>query len=83
MTLTRKSRSTSFLLTLLLGPLGLFYASPIGGLILCLVAIFTAPTIIGPVVCWFLAICIGDHCAHKHNEALREFSDMMRGKVAQ
>lgn len=81
MNLSEKSRAVSFLLTLLLGPLGLLYSSIAGGIILIIVAVVSAPTIIGPIVCWLLAILIGDHCTHKHNKSIREFKGMMANKA--
>jgi hypothetical protein len=71
--INRKSRTTSFLLTLLLGPLGLLYASPVAGIILLVVAIATAPTVVGPVACWVLAIAWGDHAAYHTNKNVDEF----------
>ncbi|AUI88399.1 hypothetical protein BS333_18905 [Vibrio azureus] len=77
MNLNEKSRLVSFLLTLFFGPLGLFYSSIAGALVLCLVAFFTAGTIIGPLLCWILAIAIGDHCVHKHNLNAKQIRDLM------
>lgn len=79
--LNRKSRTTSFLLTLLLGPLGLLYAAPMAGIILIVVAVLTAPTIVGPVVCWVLAIAWGDHAAHRANEQADEIIQALRERV--
>lgn len=68
MNLNPKSRLVSLVLTVLLGPLGLFYSSVAGGLILCVIAFVSLATVIGPVICWVLAIAIGDHCTYKHNK---------------
>ena len=78
MNLTKKSRLTSFVLTLLLGPLGLLYGSAAGGVILIILALVSAPTIIGPVICWVLAIAIGDSSVYKHNKGIDEFKMLMR-----
>lgn len=80
MNLNEKSRGISFLLTLLLGPLGLFYSTIAGALILFVITIVTAPSIIGPVICWILAIIIGDHYTHKHNKNIAEFKALMTNK---
>lgn len=56
---TQKSQGLGFILTLLLGPLGLFYSSWVAALILCVVAITSAASIIGPIVCWILTMIIG------------------------
>lgn len=73
-----KSRLVSLVLTVLLGPLGLLYASPAGGVILLVVAVVSAPTLVGPVVCWGLSIAWGDHSANKHNKAVRRFMAAVR-----
>ncbi len=67
MIVTEKSRGVSFSLTLLSGPIGLLYATIPGGLILIVVALVTAPTIIGPVVC-----STGDYAVQQHNAAIRQ-----------
>ncbi len=82
MNLNEKSRGASFILTLLFGPLGLLYSSIAGGVILIVIAITTAATIIGPLICWFLAIIIGDHYTHKHNKSILEFKALMENKNA-
>lgn len=83
MNLNEKSRTVSLLLTLFLGPLGLLYSSVAGGFILIVLAIVSAPTIIGPIVCWVLAIAIGDHCTHKHNQNIKKFTTMMTSKKSE
>ena len=80
MNINKKSRLASLLLTLLLGPLGLMYSSVIGGLILLVIAIFTIPTVFGPLICWGLAIIIGDSATYKHNKSIERFEDLMRVK---
>ncbi|MCG6308974.1 hypothetical protein K6U49_10300 [Vibrio alginolyticus] len=77
MNLNEKSRLTSFLLTLFFGPLGLFYSSLAGGIVLLVVAVLSAGTIIGPVICWVLAIAIGDHCTYKHNKNIIEIKNLV------
>ena len=68
MNLNQKSRLVSLLLTVFFGPLGLFYSSVAAGLVLCIIAFASFATVIGPVICWILAIAIGDHCTYKHNK---------------
>ncbi|MGR5165213.1 hypothetical protein ACPV4X_25315 [Vibrio owensii] len=80
MNLNPKSRLTSFLLTLFFGPLGLFYSSVAGALVLVIVAVATAGSVIGPVVCWVLAIAIGDHCTHKHNKNIDNIKELVSNK---
>ena len=66
-----KSQVLGFILTLLLGPLGLFYSSWVAALILCVIAIASAASIIGPVICWILAILIGFAAVSKHNKKVK------------
>jgi len=66
-----KSQMASFFLTLLLGPLGLFYSSWVSALILCVIAIAGAATIVVPLICWVLAILIGGMGVTQHNEKVR------------
>jgi ABC-type phosphate/phosphonate transport system permease subunit len=66
-----KSQGLGFVLTLLLGPLGLFYSSWVAALILCVIAIASAASIIGPIFCWILAIIIGFFAVSKHNEKVK------------
>ncbi|PTC02020.1 hypothetical protein C9980_25320 [Vibrio mediterranei] len=80
MNLNEKSRLVSFVLTLIFGPLGLFYSSLAGGLVLLIVAVITAGSIIGPIICWILAIAIGDHCTYKHNKNIAEIKNLVANK---
>ncbi|HIF9551108.1 TPA: hypothetical protein ACX6S2_003432 [Photobacterium damselae] len=66
--------------TVLLGPLGLFYSSVVGGLILCVIAFVSLATVIGPVICWILAIAIGDHCTYKHNKNIDNIKSLVANK---
>ena len=73
-----KSRLVSFILTVLLGPLGLFYSSAAGAVILIVLAVVTLPTVVGPFVCWGLAVLWGDTAAHRHNKAVGRLLDAIR-----
>jgi len=75
-----KSRMTSFLLTLLLGPLGLLYSSVVWGIILIVVAIASSPTVFGPIVVWILSIIMGDSMTVNHNEKLYAQAELMQSK---
>ncbi len=66
-----KSQGIGFILTFLFGPLGLFYSSWVAALILCVIAFASAATIIGPIICWVLAIIIGFAGVSKHNEKIK------------
>jgi len=65
-----KSRTTSAVLTVLLGPLGLFYTTVWGALALTVLAFVSAPTIIGPLFAWVVSIFWGDSLVKKHNSTL-------------
>ena len=65
-----KSRTTSAVLTVLLGPFGLFYTSFWAALALTVLAFASAPTIIGPLFAWVVSIFWGDSLVKKHNSAL-------------
>lgn len=80
MNLNPKSRLVSFLLTLFFGPLGLAYSSIAGALVLAFVAVATAASIVGPIVCWVLAIAIGDHCTYKHNKNIENIKELVSNK---
>lgn len=66
-----KSQMIGFILTLLLGPLGLFYSSWIAALILCVITISLASTIIIPLIIWVLAILISFDTVSRHNEKVK------------
>ena len=68
-----KSRGTSLILTILFGPLGLLYSTIAGAAILTLLAVISAATVVGPLVCWVLAIAIGDHATYKYNAGINEW----------
>ena len=73
-----KSQLAGFFLTLILGPLGLFYSSWIAALILCVIAIASAATIIGPIICWVLAILISFATVDSHNNKIRATANLNR-----
>ena len=66
-----KSQILGFVLTVLFGPLGLFYSSWVAALILCLIAIVSFSTIFVPVICWLLAIVIGFLTVRRHNQKVK------------
>lgn len=73
MNMNKKSRLTSLLLTILLGPLGLMYSSAVGGVVLLIIACASWWTIIGLIICWVLSIIIGDHMTYRHNQGINAF----------
>lgn len=79
---SEKSRLVSFFLTLLLGPLGLFYASVGGALVMIVLAVITVPVTGGAsaIIIWILSIAIGDHVAYKKNKSREELLNAIRGR---
>ncbi len=65
-----KSRITSFILTVLIGPLGLMYSSVLWGAVLTIIAVAGAATVVVPVVVWVLSILLGDSFTYNHNKKL-------------
>ncbi|MGM0562807.1 MAG: hypothetical protein ACQES2_00615 [Pseudomonadota bacterium] len=78
MDISKKSRNVSFLLTLLLGPLGLLYVSPVWAILMIILAIVLLPTVVGTVAVWIFSIAIGDHLAHKKNQNIDKFMAAMQ-----
>lgn len=73
----QKSRITSFILTVLLGPLGLLYSSIAAGLIMIFIAIISLPTGAGPIVVWILSIIMGDSFTYGYNKKIMAQAKMM------
>ena len=71
-----KSYLIGFILTFLLGPLGLFYSSWVAALILCVIAISTASTLVVPLFCWALALLINFPAVSRHNEKVRATANL-------
>lgn len=83
MDFTEKSRAASFFSTLIMGPLGLVYASPLAGLLLMIFTVYACSTrlIASPdivlLLCWMLAIGLGDHIVHKHNLSIEMLKKLL------
>jgi len=71
-----KSHVAGTVLTVLFGPLGLLYSSWVAALILCVIAIASSSTIIGPIVCWILSICISSFAVSKHNAKVEAAAEL-------
>jgi hypothetical protein len=82
----KKSRLASLLLTVLLGPLGLFYTGWVAALILLVLAIASFGSVIGPALCWLFSVAWGQIAVGKHNTQLTTTVDLMHsgsGQAAQ
>jgi len=77
-----KSQILGGVLTLIFGPLGLFYSSWIAALILCVIAVVSFSTIIGPVFCWVLAIIISLVTVSGHNKKVRATANLVHASTA-
>jgi len=64
----QKSKTVGFVLTLIFGPLGLFYSSWVAGLILSVLALFTLATIIIPLACWVISMAFSFYFVIRFNE---------------
>ena len=72
-----KSQIGGILITILLGPLGLFYASTGAAIVLCVIAFISATTIIGPIICWILSILVSIPCIAKHNDKVKSTANLL------
>ncbi|MDN3696784.1 hypothetical protein QWY97_05390 [Vibrio cortegadensis] len=78
MNLIPKSAMTSFILTFLFGPLGLFYSSPLWAVLLSIAFYFTLPTILVPIGIWLLSWGIGHYCVCTHNENIEAIKQLAK-----
>ena len=82
-----KSMGMAVLLALLLGPIGLLYASVLGGVILCLavfIAAFNSPaaaSYIG-IGAWLFSILLAPAAVYDKNKALRAQAELMTPEEA-
>lgn len=66
----RKSVAASILLTIFFGPLGLFYTTAEGALIMCVVTFFSMFTGIGLLIAWPACVVWGAMAAEAYNRRL-------------
>ena len=78
-----KSHFVSFLLTVCIGPVGVFYSSAPAGMMLTLIAVIGGLMTGGiiTVVVWPIAIIVGDACVSNHNKKAKEEQDRTTGLV--
>lgn len=74
-----KSQMAGFFLTLLFGPLGLFYTSWVAGLILTITAIGLGATIIVPVIIWVLSMLLSFGFVSDYNDKIKAKAELMAG----
>jgi len=70
-----KSRTTSAILTVLFGPLGMLYAHAGYAILLTIAAVISLPTGFGPLIAWIVAIFWGDALAkatHQQPQAVQQ-----------
>jgi hypothetical protein len=78
----RKSVAVAFLLSLVFGPPGSIYGSPLGGAVLTLIVIVSALGglgILAGVLGWLFAILLGPAGAADHNARVRAEAELMAG----
>lgn len=80
MNVIQKNQSTSFLLTIFFGPLGLLYASIGRGLFWTLIAVVFSWTIVVPIACWPIAIIEGYLSVNRHNKNVDKTIALLGGK---
>lgn len=73
-----KSYIVGLFLTLLLGPLGLFYCSAAAAIVLTLLAIVSATTMIGPVVIWGASMVASIGAVHAYNNRVKTFAALTK-----
>ena len=78
--MTKKSRLVSFALTLIFGPIGLLYASPLAGVLMIAAGLLIQPAVIGMIGLWVLTIAIGDHLCYKHNQSADRLEKLIAGR---
>ena len=66
-----KDQGIGIILTILLGPIGLLYASTAAGVVMTLIALATFPTVVGPVACWGLSVILGIDAISSHNRRVK------------
>lgn len=85
--MNKKSTGIAFLLAFLLGPVGLLYATPVGGAIMILAiggtAMFVGPlAIVVGVVGWVLSMIIALIAVSSHNSNVEKTIELLGGKKA-
>lgn len=80
MNINKKSRGLAFALSFFFGPIGVLYASGIGGLILIILTMVSATTIIIPVILWVAGLAVADSAVVKHNDSIDKFNYLMSKK---
>lgn len=78
----RKSYLTGIVLTLFFGPLGLFYSSVTAAIIMCVIAVVTCATIVGPIAVWGLSILFSLLTISSHNNRVETFAGLTKGKTS-
>ena len=80
MNVIQKNQSTSFLLTLFFGPLGLLYASIGRGLFWTFIAVAFSWTIVVPIACWPIAIIEGYLAINRYNRNVEFTVGLIKGQ---
>lgn len=73
-----KSQATGVILTIFLGPLGLFYSSWVAAVILIGIAFVSVASVVGPIACWIISIPVSIGTVSGHNNKVRAAADLRR-----
>ena len=74
-----RSQMMGVVLTVIFGPLGLFYSSWIAALILCVVVVATVSTILVPIVCWITSVLLSLFFVPRYNKKVEAQARLMKG----
>ena len=74
-----KSQTAGIILTLLFGPLGLFYSNWVAALILTVLAVVGSATIIIPILIWILSVVLTYPFVAKHNDKTKTTARLLSG----
>lgn len=75
----RKSVAAAIVLTIFFGPLGMFYSTVEGALIMCAVTFFAMFTGIGLLIAWPACVIWGAMAAENYNQRMMYWSGMRAG----
>ncbi len=81
MNLVQESRVMSFLLTFLLGPVGLLYSTPVWGIVLTVIFVLSISTVIVPIIIYLLSWGLGDYYTATHNENIEAIKALHQNKA--
>lgn len=81
---TEKSMGISIFLTIVFGPIGLFFASIVGGVAMCILSVIVgiATLGVGLPITWLMSILWGILSVSSYNQQLRDDAERFSTKAA-